>query len=207
MIYGCAAPGEVFPDWGDRPVEVEIGPGRGGFALDHAQLHPEILLLLIETRRADCELIRSRAGRRGLENLEVYQGDAKLLLPRMFRDGQLSCVHVQFPDPWWKRRHHKRRMVDVDLAALLRRLLKAGGVVDFRTDVPAYFREAVQTWLEAGFVRLPDAPPEVLSTRERRYAVTGQPVFRASFANPAAEAAVALRPDRTGRDWRDIRRK
>jgi hypothetical protein len=78
--------------------------------------------------------------------------------------------------------------------------------VDFRTDVPAYFQEAVQTWEEAGFVRLPDAPPEVLSTRERRYAITGQPVFRAAFENPAAPI-VAPQTARTGRDWRDVRRK
>lgn len=206
QIQGCAEPGAIFPDWGPRPLEVEIGPGRGAFALDHAAAHPEIDLVLIESRRADCELIRRRAGKRGLANLQVVQGDARLLLPRMFVPGSLRAVHVQFPDPWWKTRHHKRRMVDVELALLLRRLLARCGLVDFRTDVPAYFSEAVQTWLEAGFERLPDAPPEVLSTRERRYAVTGQPVFRAQFRNPGGEV-VEPRNDRTGRDWRDIRRK
>jgi tRNA (guanine-N7-)-methyltransferase len=206
MVYGCAEPGSVFPDWGPQPVEVEIGPGRGGFALDYAALHPGRLLIAIETRKADCELIRSRAARRGLANLHVLQGDAKLLLPRMFLDGSLSGVHIQFPDPWWKTRHHKRRMVDVELALLLRRLLKPGGQVDFRTDVPAYFREAVQTWVDAGFVQLPDATPDVSSTRERRYAITGQPVFRARFENPPADI-IAPPGSRTGREWRDIRRK
>ena len=211
MLYGCAAPEEIFPDWGALPVEVEIGPGRGAFALDYAAQHGDRLLVAIETRRADCELIRGRAGKRGLRNLEVLQGDAKLLLPRLFPPASLAAVHVQFPDPWWKTRHHKRRMIDVELAALLRRLLAPGAQVDFRTDVPAYFREAVQTWLEAGFVQLPETAPEVLSTRERRYAVTGQPVFRAAFENPAADLSAAdlaqTTSDRTGRDWRDVRRK
>ena len=206
MLYGCAKPGEAWPDWGPRPVEVEIGPGRGAFALDHAAAHPELTLVAIETRRSDCELIRSRAARRGLDNLQVLQGDAKLLLPRLFRPGELSGVHVQFPDPWWKTRHHKRRMVDVEFALLLRRLLKPSAPVDFRTDVPAYFREAVQTWLDAGFTQLPDASPEVLSTRERRYAITGQAVYRASFENPAADI-VTPSGSRTGREWRDTRRK
>jgi tRNA (guanine-N7-)-methyltransferase len=187
-------------------VEVEIGPGRGAFALDFAALHPERTLVAIETRKADCELIRGRAARRGLENLEVYQGDAKLLLPRLFVPGGLAGVHVQFPDPWWKTRHHKRRMVDADLALLLRRLLSKGAEVDFRTDVPAYFREAVQTWLEAGFVQLPDATPDVLSTRERRYAITGQPVYRARFENPGGDIS-RIKSERTGRDWRDVRRR
>ena len=206
MLYGCAAPEEVFPEWGALPVEVEIGPGRGAFALDHAALHPSLLLIAIETRRADCELVRGRAQKRGLNNLEVLQGDAKLLLPRLFRPASLAAVHVQFPDPWWKTRHHKRRMIDVELSALLRRLLAPGGRVDFRTDVPAYFREAVQTWLDAGFVQLEEAPPEVLSTRERRYALTGQPVYRAAFENPAADLS-PIKSDRTGRDWRDLRRR
>lgn len=206
MHVGCAAPFEVFPDWGTRPVEVEIGPGRGAFALDHAGLHPDRTLVAIETRRSDCQLIRARAEKRGLGNLEVYQGDAKLLLPRMFLPGRLLAVHVQFPDPWWKTRHHKRRLVDVELSLLLRRLLQPGGAIDFRTDVPAYFREALRTWLDAGFEQLPGAPPEVLSTRERRYAVTGQPVYRAEFRNPPHEVA-PVRSERTGRDWRDVRRK
>jgi hypothetical protein len=64
----------------------------------------------------------------------------------------------------------------------------------------------VQTLLEAGFVQLPDGPPEALSTREQRYAVTGQPVFRASFVNPA-DAVFSPQTGRTGRDWRDARRK
>lgn len=221
--HGCALPAEEAPDWprefGRAPdaqiLELEIGPGRGAFALDHARAHPEIDLVAIETRRSDCEEIRARARKRGLANLVVLQGDAKLLVPRCFTSGSLSALHVQFPDPWWKKRHHKRRMVDVDLARLARTLLRTGGTVDFRTDVPAYAAEAVVTWQEAGFVNL-DGPgalwtgaPEFLSTRERRYAVTGQPVFRARFANPeVARGAVPPRADaRTGRAWTDLRRK
>lgn len=210
MPYGCREPHELYPDWKrdfgrDAPLALEIGPGRGGFALDHAARHPEIDLVLIESRRSDCELIRARAAKRGLANLLVLQGDARLLVPRLFPPGSLAAVYLQFPDPWWKKRHHKRRMVDVEFAALLRRLLTPDGTVDFRTDVPAYAREGEETWLQAGFEKLPDEPPEILSTRERRYAITGQPVFRARFRNLPGEAA--LPAGRTGRDWRDVRRK
>lgn len=210
-MQGCDEPGTRWPDWErdfgrSAPLELEVGPGRGAFALDSCENHPEVNYVAIETRRSDCELIRARATRRGLRNLIVLQGDAKLLVPRLFSQGSLAAVHVQFPDPWWKTRHHKRRMVDVEFAALMRRLLAPGGLVDFRTDVPAYAREAEQTWLEAGFEKLQDQAPEVLSTRERRYAVTGQPVFRARYRNPAV---LEVRPDRerTGRAWRDTRRK
>jgi len=228
-LHTCAHPDEQFPDWArdfarasaaEQRLELEIGPGRGGFALDHAAAHPELDLVAIETRRSDVEEIREKAHKRGLTNLLVFQGDAKLLVPRFFRPGALAEVHVQFPDPWWKKRHQKRRMVDVELAVQLRSLLRAGGTVDFRTDVPAYARAAVESWEAAGFQNL-DGPgalwsgaPEVLSTRERRYAVTGQPVFRARFASPGpvepgiAERAAALSAEgKSGREWRDVRRK
>jgi tRNA (guanine-N7-)-methyltransferase len=227
-VHTCVPPGELFPDWprefarapGEQKLCLEIGPGRGAFALDHAAAHPELDLIAIETRRSDVEEIRLRAAKRKLANLIVFHGDAKLLVPRFFRPGQLAAVHVQFPDPWWKKRHQKRRMVDVELAAQMRALLSAGGAVDFRTDVPAYAQAALETWEQAGFTNL-DGPgqlcaaaPETLSTRERRYALTGQPVFRARFVNPAP---LAIRPEqleeelsaegRLGREWKDVRRK
>src|SRR5437763_8070507 len=211
LAHGCALPSEVFPDWKacfgrSAPLELEIGPGHGHFALDHAAGNPFLDLVCIETRRVDCELIRERARERGLANLIVLQGDAKLLLPRLFPPGSLAGLHVQFPDPWWKRRHHKRRLVDVDFALQARRLLAPGATVDFRTDVAAYAHEGERTWVQAGFERLPDEPPEVLSTRERRYAVTGQPVFRTRFRNPLADVR-PIQSERTGREWRDVRRK
>ena len=226
-LHGCAHPDALLPDWprdfarqGEQSLELEIGPGRGAFALDHAKAHPEIDLVAIETRRSDVEEIRERAARRGFTNLLVFQGDAKLLAPRFFGEGSLSVVHVQFPDPWWKKRHQKRRMVDVELAALIRALLKPGGQVDFRTDVPAYAQAALATWEEAGFDNLDGrgnlwtGQPETLSTRERRYAQSGQPVFRARFVNPGppevrpAELAARLASaGRTGREWTDLRRK
>ena len=211
MVFGCAEPDELYPDWKrdfgrNAPLELEIGPGRGAFALDHAARHPEIDLVVIESRRSDCELIRARALKRGLRNLMVLHGDARLLLPRLFPPRSLAGLHVQFPDPWWKRRHYKRRLVDVDFAVQARRLLAPGATVDFRTDVAAYAREGERTWLQAGFERLPDEPPEVLSTRERRYAVTGQPVFRARFRNPLVDLR-QIQSERTGREWRDVRRK
>ena len=211
-MQGCDEPGTRWPDWErdfgrSAPLELEVGPGRCAFALDHCAAHLEVNYIAIETRRSDCELIRSRAARRGLRNLMVLQGDAKLLVPRLFAPGSLSAVHIQFPDPWWKTRHHKRRMVDVEFAAVMRRLLEPGGLVDFRTDVPAYAREAERTWIEVGFEKLPEVPPQVLSTRERRYAVTGQTVFRARFRNPVVAADRTKPVERTGREWRDIRRK
>jgi len=217
LAHGCALPSEVFPDWErtfgrKAALELEIGPGHGHFALDYASLERSIDLVCIETRRADCELIRERAQERGLANLVVLQGDAKLLLPRLFQEGALSALHIQFPDPWWKKRHRKRRMVDAELAVRMRTLLRPGGVVDFRTDVPAYAQAALGIWEETGFDnaagkgKLWTEAPAVLSTRERRYLRTGQPVFRARFVNPGPPEG-EIGPGGAGRDWTDVRRK
>ena len=217
-VHGCAAPGEVLPDWpalfglgAGRPLELELGFGRGHFALDHAAGHPELDLVAIELRRSDCDSLRERVAKRGLKNLLVLQGDARLLVPACFGRGALAAVHVHFPDPWWKKRHWKRRLVDADLSRALWEPLRPGGELDLRTDVPAYAQEALGIFEEAGWTNLDGAgalstvTPEVLSSRERRYDRDGQPVFRMRFARPA-EAAPKT-PARSGREWSDTKRR
>src|SRR3989442_13595585 len=103
MVFGCAEPDELYPDWKrdfgrNAPLELEIGPGRGAFALDHAARHPEIDLVVIESRRPDCELIRARALKRGLRNLMVAHGDPRLLLPRRVRPRSLAAPPDQLRD-------------------------------------------------------------------------------------------------------------
>jgi tRNA (guanine-N7-)-methyltransferase len=107
------------------------------------------------------------------------------MAPRLFRAGSLAAVHVHFPDPWWKRRHHTRRLVDDRMSALLLGLLRPGGLLDFRTDVENYARGAVERLEEVGFEneagpgRFSDRPDdEIPSTREKRYLASGQPVWR-----------------------------
>src|SRR5260370_20167404 len=71
MIHGCVEPGAIFPDWGPRPLEVQIGPGRGGFPLHHPSPPPGVEVVLIETRPGGCELLRRRAGERRAWKVQV----------------------------------------------------------------------------------------------------------------------------------------
>ncbi len=184
-------PLDLVPDWrarfGDAAgrLELEIGPGHGGFALAFARAHPDRALVAIEQRKKFAELIAEKAERRGHSRLLVLNGDARLLAPRLFRAGSLAAIHVHFPDPWWKRRHHGRRLVDDRMSTLLRGLLAPGGLLDFRTDVEAYALGAIERLEAAGFRndagpgRFADAAPgEIPSTREKRYLQTGQRVWR-----------------------------
>ena len=182
---------DELPDWRARfgpaaeRLELEIGAGHGGFALAFARAHPQRALVAIEQRRKFAETVADRAERRGLTNLLVIHGDVRLLAPRLFARGSLAAIHVHFPDPWWKRRHHGRRLVDDRMSLLLRALLLPGGLLDLRTDVCEYALGAVERLEAAGFRN--EAGPgrfaepeldEIPSSREKRYLATGQRVFR-----------------------------
>jgi tRNA (guanine-N7-)-methyltransferase len=184
-------PLDLYPDWGGRfgaaaaQLELEIGSGHGGFALGFAKARPERALVAIEQRHKFANELAARAEARGFGNLLVLRGDARILAPRLFRAGSLAVIHVHFPDPWWKRRHHTRRLVDDRMSALLHGLLRPGGLLDFRTDVEDYARGAVERLEEVGFEneagpgRFCDPlPDEIPSTREKRYLVRGEPVWR-----------------------------
>ncbi len=189
---------DLLPDWtarlGERAarLELEIGSGHGGYALAFARERPDAALVAIEQRRKFADVLRAKAERRGHANLVVLNGDARLLAPRLFREGSLAAIHVHFPDPWWKRRHERRRLVDDGMSTLLLRLLRPGGLLDFRTDVERYAREAIERLEAEGFANdagrgaFADATPgEIPSTREKRYLATGQRVWRLRLRRPA----------------------
>jgi tRNA (guanine-N7-)-methyltransferase len=188
---------DLRPDWrelfGDRAaaLELEIGSGHGGFALAFARLRPDRALVAIEQRRKFAADVAGKAERRRHDNLLVLCGDARILAPRLFAPGSLAAIHVHFPDPWWKRRHERRRLVDDRMSGLLLRLLAPGGQLDFRTDVERYALEAVVRLEEAGFENevgagrfAEAAPEEIPSTREKRYLASGEPVWRLRLRRP-----------------------
>lgn len=186
-LYRLEAP----PDWKavfgfDGPLELEIGCGAGGFALEYCRRFPQLRYVAFEWRKKYAREVQHRADKHGLKNLKVIEGDARDAVPRLFAAGSLDVIHLQFPDPWWKRAHQKRAILQPDFTAFLRTRLKADGRFDFRTDVEDRAKQGLAVLEGAGFVNPlgpgvfhPYDPDEVPSTRERRYLVTGQPVYRA----------------------------
>ncbi len=188
---------DLLPEWraapgdGGVPLELEIGSGHGGFAVAFAERHRRRLLVAIEQRRKFADDLAAKASRRGLSNLLVVHGDARLLAPRLFRAGSLDVIHVHFPDPWWKRRHHRRRLIDDGMSVMLLRLLRPGGILDLRTDVERYAVEAAERLESLGFDNpagrgrfAEPEPGDIPSTREKRYLVTGQRVWRLRLVRP-----------------------
>jgi tRNA (guanine-N7-)-methyltransferase len=187
---------EAPPDWTQvfgraAPLELEIGCGAGGFALEHCRRHPAINYVAFEWRKKYAREVAHRAEKHGLTHLKVIEGDARTVVPKIFAPGSLDVVHLQFPDPWWKRAHFRRAILLPDFTKLLLGLLRPGGRFDFRTDVEERALQGLAVLEKAGFhnplgagVFHPYDPEEAPSTRERRYLVSGQPVYRARLVKP-----------------------
>ena len=130
-------------------------------------------------------------GPSGLSNLRVVEADARAVIPRLFAPGSLAGIHLQFPDPWWKRAHRKRAILSPGFATLMLSLSAPGGVFDLRTDVRSRAEEMLAALEAAGLYNPlgagsfhPADPEEVPSSRERRYLEDG----RAGVPGPSHEA-------------------
>lgn len=131
----------------DRPVVVEIGPGRGEFLVASARRDPARNFYAIEHSAARTREIAARLARSGVDNARVIAGDATCLL-EWIPVASVSAFYVLFPDPWWKRRHFKRRLWTAPFVAALARTLIRHGTVELVTDVGEYFAMA-QEYLDA----------------------------------------------------------
>lgn len=122
-----------------RPVAIEVGPGRGEFLRHVARARPEWNFFAIERSATRAERIAAALGADRLANASVVWADATCLLP-LLPPGSAAAVYVQFPDPWWKRRHFKRRIWTPQLAAAIAHVLASGAELEFLTDVEETFR-------------------------------------------------------------------
>lgn len=169
---------------GAGPFELEIGFGRAEFLLERARQKPETRIVGVETRLKWVGLAADKAKARGIENVRVYGGDARRLAADLGPDASIASAFLHFPDPWWKKRHAKRRVVTPELVAGLVRLLADGGLLFVQTDVPeraAAYREMLETAPGLEDLRLAENPVGIRSHRERRCEEEGLPVYRLSF--------------------------
>ena len=139
------------------PVELELGAGDGSFLLAHAAAHPERDFVGVERLLGRLRKIDRKGRRRGLANLRALRLEAGYVLEWMIRPGSLDALHVYFPDPWPKRRHWKRRLVNPRFVELSARALAPGGFVYLRTDDDAYFAQMTEVFDGgAEFERVPE---------------------------------------------------
>lgn len=132
------------------PLHIEVGFGRPHYLLDLARAHPEAHVIGFEIKREWVRAAAERATRDGLTNIRVIEGDARPHLERLVTPGTVDGIHVLFPDPWWKKRHHKRRVFTPEFTALFVKLLAPTGMLVAKTDVPAYVDQMIDACLAAG---------------------------------------------------------
>lgn len=119
------------------PVVLEIGYGMGHTLALMAQAAPEKDFIGVEVHLPGVGSLLHAAEEMGLANLRTYKDDAIEVL-KLFPDESLDCVQLFFPDPWHKKKHNKRRIVQPEFAQTIRRVLKKGGVFHMATDWEAY---------------------------------------------------------------------
>ena len=127
-----------------HPVTVEIGFGMGTATAEIAAAHPDINYIGIEVHKPGVGRLLGEIKKRGLKNIFIIQYDALEVLDAMVADASVNAFHVFFPDPWPKKRHHKRRLMQRPRTDLLSRKLASGGYLYMVTDWKEYADSALE---------------------------------------------------------------
>lgn len=186
-LASCAMP----VDWGtifgnEHPIELEVGSGKGLFLTNAATRDPACNFFGIELARKYAAQAAERIAKRRLSNVKILPGDALNFLARYVPPRSVRVVHVYFPDPWWKKRHRKRRVFNEGLVASVERALVPRGELSVVTDVEEYFGVicelmATRTLFEEVPLNEPKTPEhdqDYLTNFERKYRIEGRPIYR-----------------------------
>jgi tRNA (guanine-N7-)-methyltransferase len=173
----------------EAPLEVEVGSGKGLFLQGAAAAAPDHNFLGIEIAQKYARHCAARVAKRELTNAVMISGNAERVFRELLPDNSLAAVHVYFPDPWWKKRHHKRRVMNPEFVKDVTRTLAPGGRLHFWTDVEDYFNATLALLAEqkplAGPLEVPERPAthdlDFHTHFERRTRLSALPVYRAEF--------------------------
>lgn len=165
----------------DHPVELEIGMGKGTFITQQAKLHPEVNYFGVEYARWFWRYASDRLRRNHCNNARTARAEAMYFVREFVPDASLSVVHIYHPDPWPKKRHHKRRLIQQPFLEQVQRVLTPGGLLSVVTDHREYF-EQIESLIKASPLAVePYTPPvfaregELIGTNfERKYIEEGR---------------------------------
>jgi tRNA (guanine-N7-)-methyltransferase len=174
------------------PLEIEVGSGKGLFLAHATQAVPQHVFLGIEISAKYARHAAAGLATLSSANGRVVRGDGVRIFRERLVRGSIEAVHVYFPDPWWKQRHRKRRVMQEEFVRGVERVLRQGGVLHFWTDVEEYFRSTVALIGHCTTLCGPLAEPEQPSEHdmdyrthfERRMRQHAVPVYRCRFERP-----------------------
>jgi tRNA (guanine-N7-)-methyltransferase len=167
-IYGIAVEekkvnlAEIFPT--SEKIIMEIGFGMGEATAIIAKNHPNNAYIAVDVHPPGIGKLLGRIVENGLTNLRVIEDDVHIVLPHMFEDESLDAIHLYFPDPWPKKKHNKRRIVNEGFLALIHPKLKKGGYIHIATDWVPYAESmqevfSVSTLFTGGVIEKPESRP------------------------------------------------
>lgn len=177
------------------PVHIEIGSGKGAFLVHQAEAQPEVNFLGIEWASKYYRYSVDRIGRRGLPNVRMLRADAPTFLRDFVAAESVDCFHIYFPDPWPKKRHHKRRLLQTSNLEIILDRLKPGGEIRLATDHEEYFQQMLDVTKACGdrlepieFERPAGAGEgELTGTNyERKYVKESRTIHTAAFRKRAS---------------------
>lgn len=179
--------GELFAI--SRELEVEVGSGKGLFLENASQGDSDRNFVGIEIAGRYARYAAGRLARAGRDNALMIHGDALPLFRDHLASDSVAAVHVYFPDPWWKKRHHKRRVMSEAFVRDIQRVLQPDGALHFWTDVREYFELSCEVLAEhtqlIGPLEVEQRDAEhsldYQTHFERRTRLHGEPVYRSRF--------------------------
>jgi tRNA (guanine-N7-)-methyltransferase len=166
------------------PLAVELGSGDGSFLVNWAGRFPDRDFVGVERLLGRIRKLDRKAQRAGLTNVRGLRIEASYCLEYLLPAGSVEALHVYFPDPWPKRRHHKNRLVNARFAELTRVALAPGGVIHLRTDDASYFEQMLGVFAQAEGFEAVETPADlagVVTDFERDFNAQGILTRRASY--------------------------
>jgi tRNA (guanine-N7-)-methyltransferase len=151
------------------PLEVEVGSGKGLFMASASRAYPEHNFLGVEIAGKYARFAAAKLARQQATNAVMLHGDARRVVCEWLPTAACVAVHVYFPDPWWKKRHHKRRIMNEQFVPHIERILVPGGWLHFWTDVQEYFEMAVETLAQHTKLEGPHPVPELPAEHDLDY--------------------------------------
>jgi len=167
-----------------QPLEIELGSGDGSFLAQYAERHPERSFIGVERLLGRLRKLDRKARRLGLNNVRAVRIEASYFLERLLPVASAAAVHIYFPDPWPKRRHHKHRLINERFPLLASRVLADDGVVYVRTDDPNYFAQMKEVFEACAFFAEAPTPEDlaaILTDFERGFLAKGIQTLLAAF--------------------------
>ena len=167
-----------------QPLEADLGCGDASFLVEYARRHPERNFIGVERLLGRISKLDRKGRRAGLVNLRGVRIESSYFLQYLLPPHAASALHVYFPDPWPKKRHHKNRLINDSFPALARSALTPGGVVYLRTDNADYFRQMTEVFAADNHFQNVETPVELAELPtdfERDFNSKGIQTLRAAY--------------------------